>query len=130
MAPVRPRDSPLYIQPGPGMQPHSPDVCPVSGNRGPAMPLAMRKGIAVADYHVREEGRGSRPSEYWPLAALTAVALLAGLAIGSPEGRVVMHGFMGVFLVFFALLKLFDPEGFKDGFAMYDLLARRVRGWG
>lgn len=29
-------------------------------------------------------------------------------------------------LVIFALLKLFDLEGIKDGFAMYDLLAKRA----
>jgi hypothetical protein len=44
--------------------------------------------------------------------------------------RSVMHAYMGVFLVVFALLKLFDPHGFKRGFAMYDLVARREKRWG
>ncbi len=38
-----------------------------------------------------------------------------------------MHYFMGVFLLIFALLKLFDLSGFADGFQMYDLLAKRFR---
>src|SRR5207247_5685728 len=32
--------------------------------------------------------------------------------------------------IFFALLKIFDLEGFKDGFAMYDLMAMRNSTWG
>lgn len=41
-----------------------------------------------------------------------------------------MHDFMGLFLVNFAMLKFFDLPGFADGFHMYDLLAKRVRGYG
>lgn len=84
--------------------------------------------------HVREEGRGTALADYWPLiclifgAALGAVAIASGFGDMSAAG--LMHAFMGLFLFVFALLKLFDLEGFKDGFAMYDLAARRVRGWG
>ena len=42
----------------------------------------------------------------------------------------VMHAYMGVFLVFFDLLKIFDLEGFMNGFAMYDLIAKRNSTWG
>ncbi len=84
--------------------------------------------------HVREEGRGTRIGDYWPLVSLVGVAALAGwsIAFGFGDGSAhgFMHGFMGIFLVVFALLKVFDLEGFKDGFAMYDLLARRVPAWG
>lgn len=90
--------------------------------------------MAKAGYHVRQEGRGSSLSEYLPLFALVAVSALAGLAFAAGREastmQAVMHGWMGVFLLVFALLKLFDLEGFKDGFAMYDLLARRVRAYG
>ncbi len=89
----------------------------------------MSEGI-----HVHEEGRGTRVGDYWPLVALVGVAALAGWAIavgyGAGTATGFMHGFMGVFLVVFALLKIFDLEGFKDGFAMYDLLAKRVPAWG
>ncbi len=36
---------------------------------------------------------------------------------------------MGFFLCVFALLKLFSPSAFADGFQMYDLIARRVHGY-
>jgi hypothetical protein len=42
----------------------------------------------------------------------------------------VMHAYMGVFLVFFALLKIFDLEGFTNGFARYDLISKQYRIWG
>ncbi|TVQ29194.1 MAG: hypothetical protein EA356_17315 [Geminicoccaceae bacterium] len=84
--------------------------------------------------HVREEGRGTQIGDYWPLISLIAVSALGGLALAAGFDQLTMtnfmHGFMGVFLLIFALLKLFDLEGFKDGFAMYDLLARRVPAYG
>jgi hypothetical protein len=83
---------------------------------------------------VREEGRGTELAYYWPLISLVVVAALAALAIGAGFGRAdmvgLMHAYMGVFLTVFALLKLFNPSGFADGFEMYDLLASRVRGYG
>ena len=42
----------------------------------------------------------------------------------------VMHAYGGVFLVFFALLKIFNLKGFMNGFAMYDLIAMRNSAWG
>lgn len=79
----------------------------------------------MATYHVREEGRGKRIADYWPLIALTGVAVLGAFAL-SLNGMGFMPAFMGLFLVIFALLKLFDPAGFRRGFKMYDLLAKRV----
>lgn len=84
--------------------------------------------------HRREAGRGTRIGDYWPLIALVLGSALSGLAIAAGFGeasmRGFMHGFMGVFLFVFALLKIFDLEGFKDGFAMYDLLAKRHSAYG
>jgi hypothetical protein len=83
---------------------------------------------------VREEGRGTQLADYWPLVSLAVVAALAALAIGAGFGHAdmvgFMHAYMGVFLTVFALLKLFNPAGFADGFEMYDLLAKRVRAYG
>jgi hypothetical protein len=43
--------------------------------------------------------------------------------------RSAMHDFMGLFLLLFSMLKLFDLPGFADGFQKYDLLAGRSRGY-
>lgn len=83
--------------------------------------------------HARTGSASRSLADYWPLIALTLVTLGAGAAIGAgADGSwmAAMHGFMGVFLVVFALLKLFDLNGFRRGFAMYDLAARRVPAWG
>lgn len=87
----------------------------------------------MSDVHVREEGRGRSLAAYQPLFALAVVSLLAALAIGGGFGAMtaegVMRAYMGVFLTVFALLKLFDLDGFANGFEMYDLLGRRSRAY-
>ncbi|MEL6736597.1 MAG: MauE/DoxX family redox-associated membrane protein [Pseudomonadota bacterium] len=93
--------------------------------------------MSASEIYVRKEGRGSSLGEYWPLFSLTGISALAGLAIaagGAGDLSAVtmngfMHGFMGVFLVVFALLKIFNLKGFRRGFTMYDLLAKRVRNY-
>jgi len=90
--------------------------------------------MAQAGVHVRQTDRGRSLTDYSPLVSLVLVSALTGFAIASGFGqtttRAFMHAYMGVFLVFFALLKIFDLEGFKDGFAMYDLVAMRNSAWG
>jgi hypothetical protein len=82
--------------------------------------------------------------DYWPLLALILVsALAAGALVGGGFGfarggglfpslhRTFMHAYMGVFLIVFALLKIFDLPGFASGFARYDLVSRTAgRLWG
>jgi len=89
---------------------------------------------ASDDLHVREEGRGTRLADYWPLIALVVTAALAAWAIAQGFGpatmTTAMHAYMGVFLIVFGLLKAFDLESFAERFEMYDLLAMRVRAWG
>ncbi|MGI9354741.1 MAG: MauE/DoxX family redox-associated membrane protein [Rhizobiaceae bacterium] len=89
--------------------------------------------MSTSEIYVRQGGRGTSLSEYWPLFALTAGSALAGFAIANGSGTVTMtsfmHGFMGVFLVIFALLKIFNLKGFKRGFKMYDLLSKQVKGY-
>jgi hypothetical protein len=90
--------------------------------------------MAVSNVHVREAGRGRSLSDYWPLVSLIVVSALSAFAIATGSKQVtmagVMHAYMGVFLVFFALLKIFDLKGFMNGFAMYDLIAKHNSSWG
>jgi len=90
--------------------------------------------MAQDSYQVREAGRGSSIGDYWPLAALVLVSALAATALVAGTARDGMtgwmHFYMGIFLLVFALLKLFDLEGFKDGFAMYDIIAKRSSAYG
>ncbi|HSX10685.1 MAG TPA: MauE/DoxX family redox-associated membrane protein [Chlamydiales bacterium] len=69
--------------------------------------------------------------KYWPLISLVVIAGLAATALSSGfEMRSWMHYFMGFFLCQFAMLKIFHPGGFADGFSMYDLIASRWRLYG
>jgi len=61
---------------------------------------------------------------------LIALTLLAAGAkqihYGEWNLRLAMHDFMGLFLLCFSMLKLFDLGGFAAGFRKYDLLASRL----
>ena len=81
----------------------------------------------------QEENRGGQLSDYWPLFSLIMIAALAAVAlVWHNNGGLVgwMHYFMGVFLCSFAMLKIFTPAAFVDGFHMYDLITRQWRGYG
>lgn len=62
--------------------------------------------------------------KYWPLFALVIVAALAAFAL-THQGGCWITAFMGFFFSQFALLKLFNPSGFAQGFKMYDLVAKK-----
>ncbi len=69
---------------------------------------------------------------YWPLFILVLIAVLAAAALlhGTQQGFFAwMHYFMGIFLCQFAMLKLFHPSGFADGFQKYDLVAKKFRSY-
>jgi hypothetical protein len=81
----------------------------------------------------QQENRGRHFSDYRPLLVLILVSAAAGYAAALPfqvSMLVWMHLFMGVFFCVFAMLKLFHPGAFADGFEMYDLLAQRWRPYG
>lgn len=64
---------------------------------------------------------------YWPLIALILVAAAGATAL-TLNGLVNwMHYFMGLFLCQFAMLKLFHPSSFAEGFQKYDLVAKKFR---
>jgi len=71
-------------------------------------------------------------NQYWPLIALILVAMLGAIALAYGTGRKVFSGthiFMGLFFCQFAMLKIFNPSGFAEGFEKYDLLAKRSKNY-
>lgn len=79
----------------------------------------------------RQEGRGSKWTDYIPLIVIIALTVISACAkqveYGGWHWMSWMHDFMGFFLLVFSMFKFFNIEGFADGFRMYDLLAKPVR---
>ncbi len=66
---------------------------------------------------------------YWPLVSLILIAALAAFALAYGLHKSIFqwaHFFMGFFFCQFAMLKLFHPATFAEGFQMYDLIAKKV----
>jgi len=77
----------------------------------------------------------SKLAQYAPLLTIIGLAMLGSIALAINDGEVAsfnraMHVFMGLFLLQFSALKLFNIIGFAKGFARYDLLAMRWKLWG
>src|SRR5207249_6636994 len=92
----------------------------------------MRKNDTSSDVKRCEPRRGSQWQDYMPLIVIIVLTVLAACAKQVSYGagsRWIswMHDFMGFFLLVFSMFKLFDLEGFADGFQMYDLLAKPFR---
>ena len=84
------------------------------------------------DQNSEKDGRKRGISAYTPLYVIVVLSALAAVAkqvdYGAGwQGARWMHDFMGVFLIVFSMVKLFDLKGFSDGFRKYDLLASKSR---
>jgi len=89
--------------------------------------------LRLMDKVEKQEPKKSRLTvikKYWPLLILIFIAALAAFALSYRfKGRepLWMHFFMGLFLCQFAMLKLFHPKDFAEGFQMYDLIAMKSK---
>ncbi len=71
--------------------------------------------------------------KYWPLIVVILVAFLGGFAVthqGTFGLMPLMINFMGFFFLFLSSFKFWDLLGFQKGFAMYDLLGKRLKAYG
>lgn len=75
---------------------------------------------------VQTELKGILPDwrAYQPLIAISFVALLVSLVLWLSLPVMWMNAFMGMWLVLFALVKLFDITGFAEKFARYDVVTQ------
>lgn len=62
---------------------------------------------------------------YWPLIVMVLTVLVGSVALAYGLGTPWMPIFMGLFLLNFAMFKLFDIAGFANSFAMYDIIGAR-----
>lgn len=61
---------------------------------------------------------------------LTVVTLLIQWVRGSFDLGTWMRHFMGGFFLVFSFFKLLNIKGFAESYAMYDIIAKRFKGWG
>ena len=103
-----------------------PGRCPKCG-----MNLVLKNEVDVSAHAHGEE------SSYKPLVVIIGLILLATLALGVRDESIgafswvnLMAYFEAGFFLTFAGFKLLDVAGFAQGYATYDLLARRVYRYG
>ena len=88
--------------------------------------------MSKPSFATQQSNRGKSLSSYWPLIVLIGISCLVGISDNYTNLTMLlfMHSFMGFFLCCFAMLKLFHPHHFADGFAMIDLLAKKFKPYG
>lgn len=88
--------------------------------------------MSKPSFATQQSNRGKSLSSYWPLIVLIGISGLVGISSHYTNLTMLlfMHSFMGFFLCCFAMLKLFHPNHFADGFAMIDLLAKKFKPYG
>lgn len=73
-------------------------------------------------------------STYKPLLILfvhiTLVSLIASIHNGRPDYMMWMQYYMAGFFISFSYFKLINLDGFAESYSMYDIVAKRFRGWG
>ena len=81
-----------------------------------------------------QTGDSSWLATYKPILLIFAYILGATLLVEAARGRFEwmewMVNFMAGFFLVFSFFKLLNLRGFADSYAMYDVVARRWRGWG
>lgn len=61
---------------------------------------------------------------------ILAASIIAGSYAGGFNTITAMRIFMSGFFLVFSFFKLLDLQGFADSYSMYDVVAKRWRGWG
>jgi hypothetical protein len=88
------------------------------------------------DHHHHDTVHASKKykiSQYIPLLVVFAFIAITSTTHVTLVGSTFMNWMnatMGYFFLYFALFKFIDLPGFKEGYAHYDVLAKRVPLWG
>jgi copper chaperone CopZ len=61
---------------------------------------------------------------------ILVVSLIAGATVLGFDEMLAMRVFMSGFFLVFSFFKMLDLDGFADSYAMYDVIARKFKGWG
>jgi copper chaperone CopZ len=96
--------------------------------------LGEKYKITAEEHNESAEQAKSWMSTYKPILLIfgyiTAIALIVGTNHGNFHWMAAMNTFMAGFFLTFSFFKLLDLKGFAESYAMYDLIAKQVSGWG
>jgi hypothetical protein len=67
---------------------------------------------------------------YKPLIVIVIVSAVMAYAVADFDAMAWMLRTMGFFLVFLAVFKLFDSQGFQKGFRKYDIITQKIPSYG
>lgn len=71
---------------------------------------------------------------YKPIFLIFAYVLIVSLIVGTTvlgfDWMLAMRTFMAGFFLVFSFFKMLNLDAFADSYAMYDVIARRFKGWG
>ncbi|WP_431210486.1 heavy-metal-associated domain-containing protein [Puia sp. P3] len=79
---------------------------------------------------VEEEEKRSWLETYKPVLLILGYVTVVAVAAGRGDTRQFMRVFMAGFFLSFSFFKLLNLSAFADSYSMYDIVARRWRGWG
>ena len=96
--------------------------------------LDKKYAITVVEHNETAEQAKSWLSVYKPILLIfgyvTTIAIIAGTRQGSVDWMHMMSVFMAGFFLSFSFFKLLNLKGFAQSYAMYDILAGKVKAWG
>lgn len=111
----------------PEVRQDDPGFCSICGM---ALVAEVDESSAIAAHH-------STANEYMPLIVVIGCITLVTVALTLADARAgvftlgeTVRYFMAGFFLVFAGFKLIDVRGFADGYATYDVLAQRWKGYG
>ncbi|HEY5825598.1 MAG TPA: cation transporter, partial [Cyclobacteriaceae bacterium] len=61
---------------------------------------------------------------------ITAISLIAANTSNGFNTMLAMRVFMAGFFLIFSFFKMLDLNGFADSYSMYDVIAKKFKGWG
>ncbi|RYZ32832.1 MAG: heavy-metal-associated domain-containing protein [Sphingobacteriales bacterium] len=96
--------------------------------------IASARDLSGNDHAAASDEKKSIWETYKPVVLIAIYLLTVTLLIQAVRGffdvDTWMNHFMGGFFLVFSFFKMFDIAGFADSYSMYDIIAKRWKGWG
>ena len=96
--------------------------------------LDKKYSITAMEHNERAEQAKNWLATYKPILLIfgyvTAIAIIVGIKQNTFYWMQAMNVFMAGFFLAFSFFKMLDLKGFADSYAMYDIVAKKIKAWG